>query len=346
MNDSTEWRIELADNEWPFNGVDHDRRIVRAIVVDDDGYFYFMRAVRDDDFGVSTLIETSGGGVEPGEDLETAIRRELREELGAEVDVLCKLGVVSDYYNLIHRHNINNYYLCRLRAFGATHMTPEEIGQYHLSTLKLTYDEALREYELRTDSRLGRLIASRELPVLRRAKEVLNLNKGTDTFLNKGTDPGVKIRRAETRDIPALLALLSQVLELHAKIRPDIFVPGTTKYTETALAALLAEEEKPVYVAVDAVDRVLGYAFCVLKHAPAGGFIRPHTALYIDDLCVDEAARGRSLGRMLFQHVTAEARRLGCYEITLNVWEGNDSARRFYESLGMSPKSTQMELIL
>ena len=150
----------------------------------------------------------------------------------------------------------------------------------------------------------------------------------------------------ETRDIPALLALLSQVLELHAKIRPDIFVPGTTKYTETALAALLAEEEKPVYVAVDAVDRVLGYAFCVLKHAPAGGFIRPHTALYIDDLCVDEAARGRSLGRMLFQHVTAEARRLGCYEITLNVWEGNDSARRFYESLGMSPKSTQMELIL
>ena len=338
MNDSTEWRIELADNEWPFNGIDPDRLIVRAIVIDDDGYFYFMRAVRDDDFGVSTLIETSGGGVEPGEDLDTAIRRELREELGAEVDVLCKIGVVSDYYNLICRHNINNYYLCRLRAFGATHMTPEEIEQYHLSTLKLTYEEALREYELRTDSRLGRLIASRELPVLRRAKELLNLNNGTD--------PGVKIRRAETRDIPALLALLSQVLELHAKIRPDIFVPGTTKYTETALAALLAEEEKPVYVAVDAVDRVLGYAFCVLKHAPAGGFIRPITVMYIDDLCVDEAARGRGLGRMLFQHVTAEARRLGCYEITLNVWEGNDSARHFYESLGMSPKSTQMELIL
>ena len=338
MNDSTEWRIELADNEWPFNGVDHDRQIVRAIVIDDDGYFYFMRAVRDDDFGVSTLIETSGGGVEPGEDLDTAIRRELREELGAEVDVLCKIGVVSDYYNLICRHNINNYFLCRLRAFGATHMTPEEIEQYHLSTLKLTYEEALREYELRTDSRLGRLIANRELPVLRRAKELLNLNNGTD--------PGVKIRRAETRDIPALLALLSQVLELHAKIRPDIFVPGTTKYTETALAALLAEEEKPVYVAVDAVDRVLGYAFYVLKHAPAGGFIRSVTVMYIDDLCVDEAARGRGLGRMLFQHVTAEARRLGCYEITLNVWEGNDSARHFYESLGMSPKSTQMELIL
>jgi 8-oxo-dGTP pyrophosphatase MutT (NUDIX family) len=174
MNDSTEWRIELADNEWPFNGVDHDRRIVRAIVVDDDGYFYFMRAVRDDDFGVSTLIETSGGGVEPGEDLETAIRRELREELGAEVDVLCKLGVVSDYYNLIHRHNVNHYYLCRATSFGEKHLMPDEIEAFHLSTLRLTFEEAVQEYERRACTPIGRLIADRELPVLKRAREILN----------------------------------------------------------------------------------------------------------------------------------------------------------------------------
>ena len=331
MND---WRIELTDNEWPFTGVDHDRQIVRAIVVDDDGFFYFMRAVRDDMFGAATLIETSGGGVEPGETLTDAIRRELHEELGAEADVVCKIGVVSDYYNLIRRHNVNNYYLCRLRAFGATHMTPEEIEQYHLSTLKLTYEDALREYELRTDSALGRLIANRELPVLRRAKELLS----------------VSIRRAEERDVPGILRLLSQVLEIHAKIRPDIFVPGTTKYTAQDLAALLVNDETPVYVAVQCgetgADKVLGYAFCVLKHSPAGQFIVPHTTLYIDDLCVDEAERGRGLGRRLFAHAAQEARRLGCYELTLNVWEGNDAARRFYESLGMTPKSTQMELIL
>ena len=62
--------------------------------------------------GKVTLIETSGGGVEKGEDLLVAIERELKEELGAKVEILCKIGVVSDYYNLIHRHNINNYYLC------------------------------------------------------------------------------------------------------------------------------------------------------------------------------------------------------------------------------------------
>ena len=163
--------LEFEDTEWPFTYTDHDRMIVRAIVFDDDGYLYFVRANRNDEFGKATLIETSGGGVEPGEDLITAIERELKEELGAEVDVLEKIGVVSDYYNLIHRHNINNYYLCRARAFGEKHLTQDEIEQFHLSILKLWYEDAVREYELRRDSKLGRLIAQRELPILRAAWE-------------------------------------------------------------------------------------------------------------------------------------------------------------------------------
>ena len=49
----------------------------------------------------------------------------------------------------------------------------------------------------------------------------------------------MKIRKAEEKDIPRLLALLGQVLQIHAEIRPDIFIPGTTKYTVCELAALL-----------------------------------------------------------------------------------------------------------
>ena len=69
--------LELKDTEWPYEYTDHDRQIARAIVYDDEGYFYFVRAVRDDDFGKATLIETSGGGVEKDEDLNDAIKREL-----------------------------------------------------------------------------------------------------------------------------------------------------------------------------------------------------------------------------------------------------------------------------
>ena len=166
--------LELRDEEWPFDYTDHDRNIVRAIVYDDEGYFYFVRADRDDIFAKAVVIETAGGGVENGEDLSEAIKRELREELGAEVEVITKIGVVSDYYNLIHRHNVNNYFLCRVVSFGERHLTDDEINKYHLSPLRLTYDEAVAEYERCKNSKLGRLIGQRELPILKMAKEIID----------------------------------------------------------------------------------------------------------------------------------------------------------------------------
>ena len=166
--------INLRDEEWEYNGVTHDRQIARAIVFDDEGYFYFVRVDRDDDFGRAVYIETAGGGVEPNENPDVAILRELEEELGAKVDVVCKIGVVSDYYNLIKRHNINNYYLCRAISFGQKHMTEDEIHQFHLSTLKISYEEAVAEYEKRRETPLGRIICNRELPILLRAKEILD----------------------------------------------------------------------------------------------------------------------------------------------------------------------------
>ena len=169
-----ELKINLQDTEWKYDYIDHDRNIARAIVYDENGYFYFVRAKRDDDFGKATLIETAGGGVEEGEDLIAAIKRELKEELGAEVEVVCKIGVVSDYYNLIHRHNINNYFLCKVKSFGEKNLTQDEIDSFHLSTLQLSYEEAVREYENRKNTRLGTLVANRELPILYRAKEIID----------------------------------------------------------------------------------------------------------------------------------------------------------------------------
>ena len=53
-------------------------------------------------------------------------------------------------------------------------MTEDEVNAFHLSTLKLTYDEALAEYHRCCDGPLGRLIAARELPILKRAKEIVD----------------------------------------------------------------------------------------------------------------------------------------------------------------------------
>lgn len=153
------------------------------------------------------------------------------------------------------------------------------------------------------------------------------------------------IRRAQEKDMDRVLELLSQVLEIHAVIRPDIFISGTTKYTREELLAIFADDARPVYVAADPSDRVIGYAFCQLRQQPFSNNMVQFRSMFIDDLCVDAGSRGRHVGRALFDHVKKEAERLGCYEVTLNVWEGNE-ARTFYEKLGMKVKESQMEYIL
>lgn len=156
----------------------------------------------------------------------------------------------------------------------------------------------------------------------------------------------MKIRKAIEKDIPKISDLLSQVLEIHAQIRPDIFIPGTTKYTHDELAEMFKDDKKPIFVAVNEEDEVIGYAFCVLKEQPFSNNMIPFQSMYIDDLCVDKNARGMHIGQALFEYVKQEARERGCYEITLNVWEGNDSAKYFYEKIGLTPQKTQMEYTL
>lgn len=156
----------------------------------------------------------------------------------------------------------------------------------------------------------------------------------------------MNIRLAEEKDIDSVIKLLTQVLNIHAKIRPDIFIGETTKYTKEELMEIFNDANRPVYVAVDENDSVMGYAFCIKKEQPFSTNMVPFDSLFIDDLCVDQNIRGKHVGQKIFEHVKEEAKKMGCYEVTLNVWEGNDTARRFYEKMGMVPKETQMEFIL
>lgn len=153
------------------------------------------------------------------------------------------------------------------------------------------------------------------------------------------------LRRAEARDIPAIMALLVQVNMVHHNGRPDLFKGPTTKYTKAELAAILADDATPVFVCADDSGRVLGHGFCVMQHS-GGQLMEEHDTLYIDDICVDENARGLGVGRALYGHILAYARSLGCYNVTLNVWTCNPGAMAFYEKLGMKPYKIGMEQIL
>lgn len=156
----------------------------------------------------------------------------------------------------------------------------------------------------------------------------------------------MQIRRAAEKDIDRINELLGQVLEIHAGIRPDIFIPGTTKYTNAELEEMMKDDDKPIYVAVDDEDYVMGYAFCQIRKQPFSNNMIQFDTMFIDDLCVDEEIRGRHVGEALFVFVKEEAKRRNCYDVTLNVWEGNNSARHFYDKMGLKVKESQLEIIL
>ena len=155
----------------------------------------------------------------------------------------------------------------------------------------------------------------------------------------------VFVRRAGPRDIPDLLRLLDQVNRVHWEGRPDLF-KRATKYTEDELRAIVADDTTPVFVGVDAGGAVLGHGFCVFQQHLNSQLLTDVKTLYIDDICVDETARGQHVGRAIYEHILDFARENGCYNITLNVWSCNPGAMKFYEKLGLVPYKVGMERIL
>lgn len=153
------------------------------------------------------------------------------------------------------------------------------------------------------------------------------------------------IRPAEKRDIPGIKKLLEQVLAVHNKGRPDIFKEIGQKYTDEELAELMKKSEDPIFVYKDE-GQILGHCFCqtiMHKETPA---TYEYKTLYIDDLCVEEKARGKHVGTKLYEHAKDFAKKNGYFNVTLHAWECNPEAVGFYQHLGMITQQYTMEEVL
>ena len=155
----------------------------------------------------------------------------------------------------------------------------------------------------------------------------------------------MEIRFAEPKDVAGILTLLRQVGNVHHVGRPDIFRKGAQKYGASQVLAMLNDFSTPIFVAVEE-DAVLGYGFCMVKQYQNDPVIADHLELYIDDLCVDENCRGKHIGKTIYEAICRYAKQRKCYNVTLNVWSCNESAMKFYESLGLKPQKVGMENIL
>ena len=154
------------------------------------------------------------------------------------------------------------------------------------------------------------------------------------------------IRKARMEDRLGIERLLKEVNNLHQKLRPDIFIENAIKYNEEQFNALISNGATPIFVAVDEDGNVLGHLFCQVRDYADVAVYKDFKTLFIDDLYVDETTRGQGVGKALYEFAIGYAREKGCYDVTLNVLSGNDSALAFYGKMGMFPKETQMEYIL
>ena len=112
----------------------------------------------------------------------------------------------------------------------------------------------------------------------------------------------MQIRRAGTQDIEGVGKLLVQVNMVHHNGRPDLFNGPAQKYDSKQLQEIFADDNRPVFVAVDEQDHVMGYAFCILQRHCQDAILTDIQTLYIDDLCVDENIRGQHIGQQLYQY--------------------------------------------
>lgn len=156
----------------------------------------------------------------------------------------------------------------------------------------------------------------------------------------------MKVRMAQEKDIPQINSLLYQVERVHQQGRPDLFKEGAKKYNDEQLKEMLKDSTRPILAVANDDDVMQGYAFCIFQEHKNDNVLTDIKTLYIDDLCVDENCRGQHVGSLLYDAVKKFAKENGCYNVTLNVWECNSSAMKFYQKVGLVPYKTGMEIIL
>lgn len=144
----------------------------------------------------------------------------------------------------------------------------------------------------------------------------------------------LRTRRARLRDHLELCHLWSQVDTLHARIRPDFFAPGGEPARSKAyLDRILADADQEILVAVRA-GKIVGLIHLQLYDTPPSPVFSVRRRAHVEDLVVDRAQRRQGVGRALLGAGQEWARWHHAAQVVLTVWQGNEAAERFYESMG------------
>ncbi len=137
------------------------------------------------------------------------------------------------------------------------------------------------------------------------------------------------VREAAEGDVPRIVELLAQ-LSLDAQ-REELGPPLPESY-RAAFREVEADPRQRLLVA-EAEGRIVGAASLVivpnLSHQG-----QPYAI--VENVVIDATARGGGYGELLLRYAMEEARRAGCYKLSLTSNKQRSDAHRFYERLGFT----------
>lgn len=130
----------------------------------------------------------------------------------------------------------------------------------------------------------------------------------------------ITVRRAERKDCPRLLELVKE-LALYEKA-PEQVTVTLAHFEESGFGA------NPVWWAFVAEENniILGFALYYIRYSTWKG-----QRMYLEDLIVTEAARGKGVGKLLFDALIVEAKEKNYSGIVWQVLEWNEPAINFYK---------------
>ncbi len=121
------------------------REAARAIVFDSENMIALLYSKK------FNYYKLPGGGVEEGEDYETALKRECQEEVGCDVDVISEIGMIIEYRKFCELKQISYCYLAKVKGKkGSPNFTENEL-EGGFEQLWLPYEEVKRLIALKTD---------------------------------------------------------------------------------------------------------------------------------------------------------------------------------------------------
>ena len=164
--------LKLKDDQYEYTYIDHTRHIARAVLINDSNEVCLLKIQGDDDFGHRDYVETPGGGIKENEHVLDALIREVKEETGYNCVFIDNIGIVDDYYNLIHRHNINYYALLKVTSKGTPSLEEKE-KEIIKDVIWVDFKTAIKLYENMNKEKLEILVSKRELPIIKKAYEML-----------------------------------------------------------------------------------------------------------------------------------------------------------------------------